>query len=112
MESVSQSCTSERPARPARSFGLLLAGVLGLAPLAGCGNNCESLANLICNCLPNTSEQNACKQQIATASSQRSVTHAEDQYCGKLLQTCTCDALDRGDLVACGYAKPQTPAAQ
>jgi hypothetical protein len=72
---------------------------------AGCSGPCEQLADQICACSANTPEENACIEQVRAA--QREVTDAESQRCDTLLDSCTCDALEREDLSACGLAKDE-----
>lgn len=84
----------------------LILSFLALAltvPLHGCSGNCESLAEKICSCRPNRTEENTCLEQIK-AGSGLEVTTEQEQICSELLDTCTCDALERDDLAACGLA--------
>jgi hypothetical protein len=79
-----------------------------LAAAVGCTSPCEQLADHICECKPNGSEQNACKEQVRAATAQHDVTSAEQQYCSTLLDKCSCNAVDKNDLYSCGLSK-ETP---
>jgi|JI10StandDraft_1071094.scaffolds.fasta_scaffold177892_3 hypothetical protein len=79
---------------------LLVAAALSAA---GCTSPCVSLADTICDCKPNQPERNLCAQQVSESSAGKSdVTDAEALACEALLLTCTCEALERGELGACG----------
>ena len=81
----------------------------GLAALAlalagaACTDPCVALAQEYCGCLPNRLERDACLRQAQ--SSQPELTGDEEDVCSSLLDTCTCEAVERGDLAACGLAK-------
>jgi hypothetical protein len=89
-----------------RSEGLV-ALVLSLAvgAIAGCQGPCTTLAEQICACEPNRALENSCLQTVRAAMNQREVSVAEAAVCEQKLDTCTCEALEDGDLVACGLAK-------
>ncbi len=70
----------------------------------GCQGPCESLADRICGCEPNRLERDACQQQIRSAGNP-DITPQENEVCETLLDTCTCDALEREDIQACGLSK-------
>lgn len=84
----------------ALSLALLFGGLQ-----AGCTPPCEALAEQICACELNLREEDACREAIRAASAGRTPTEAEDQICEARLDGCTCEALERGELAACGLAK-------
>lgn len=71
--------------------------------LAACAEPCVALAQQYCGCLPNRPERDACVRQAQVARPEISPEEAE--VCSALLDTCTCEAVERGDLAACGLAK-------
>ena len=74
--------------------------------MAGCEGPCAALASKICGCEPNRSAEAACLQTVRSAMNFRpTVTEAENAACERLLDTCTCTALEDNDLLACGLAK-------
>lgn len=80
--------------------------VLSLGALLGaCTPPCEALAQEICACELNLREEEACREAIRAAAAGRTPSEAEDQLCEARLDGCTCEALERGDLAACGLAK-------
>lgn len=82
---------------------LALVVVALAAGTSACTGPCETLANQICDCRPNRTEQDQCKQQVIAGRGQ-TVTSDEDSVCDALLDSCTCEALERNDLAACGLA--------
>lgn len=79
---------------------LLVAAALSAA---GCTSPCVSLADTICDCKPNQPERNLCAQQVSESRAGKGdVTDAETLACEGLLESCTCEALERGNLAACG----------
>lgn len=82
---------------------LILAAALALA--AGCSDPCTSLSSTICDCKVNEPERNLCDEQVRIARATKDeITEAESLACDALLESCTCEALERGDLKACGLA--------
>lgn len=92
-----------RSSRDRRWASALLLVLVGL--LAGCEAPCQALARSICECEPNRSLQLSCRQQV-DAAKDRVVTEEEQEICERLLEGCTCEALDRDDFAACGLQKP------
>ena len=91
------------PRRVDRRWPLAALLIAALAA-PGCKNACEQLADFICSCEPNRSEEVSC-QQAVNAVSNRPVTPADSEQCEIRLDSCTCDALENDDLVACGLGK-------
>jgi len=84
-----------------RLSSLLLVAVALSA--AGCTSPCVSLADTICDCKPNQPERNLCAQQVSESRAGKGdVTDAETAVCEGLLDSCTCEALEGGNLAACG----------
>lgn len=97
--------TLELPRRAGpRLLAVLLASVVLGA--AGCDGPCRSLAERVCECEPNIRLRNACQQEIDANGNVRQPTSEEDDRCIELLETCTCQALERQDFAACGLTKP------
>ena len=74
--------------------------VLFAACLFACDGPCTNLAEQICSCQPNETRERACLVNVDLST--RDPLEREDSRCEELLQTCSCDALDRGDFEACG----------
>ncbi len=86
----------------------LVALVLPLA-LVGCDGPCRVLAERVCECTsPSPNEQNACLLRLDT-NEDRDPTDAEEENCDRLLDTCSCAALQQGRLEACGVSPLPTP---
>jgi hypothetical protein len=89
----------------------LVASVLLSALLAaGCGDQCQALADTICGCEPDLRRREACRLDYQTQQ-QNQPAPSEDQLgaCTAALETCTCDALDRNETDKCGYARAGEP---
>jgi hypothetical protein len=78
----------------------------GVALFVACGTPCKDLSDTICKCEPTDALQQACLQRVDAESQAVPLTEAEQDVCAGILdaETCTCDALADGDLVACGLA--------
>ncbi|MBI4817978.1 MAG: hypothetical protein HY791_17080 [Deltaproteobacteria bacterium] len=87
-----------------RVAGCLLLGGL-LATATGCQSSCESLADTICGCLPNRSEESACAEATKASANARELTDADLAACEAKLDSCTCEALAYEDYAACGLTK-------
>ncbi len=88
---------------------ILVAGVLVLGLSLGataCGSACKDLANKVCKCQPTRSKENACKRSISAAKRNLELSSKEEDACQEILDSgdCTCQALQAGDLAACGLA--------
>ena len=83
----------------------MLAALALSAALAGCNGPCQTLADRICACEPNRTEEQSCQLTVQMRSN-LPVSQAEAQVCSDLLDTCDCDALAREDYAACGLANP------
>ncbi len=77
---------------------------LGALFWAGCSSPCRDLAERICSCEPNRTEEQACTLRL-DGQSTRNVTAADEERCATFLEVCDCPALDRGDLAACGLVQ-------
>ncbi len=85
--------------RATRAFAFLLASAALAA--TGCQGPCESLAEKICSCEINGSQEQSCLLRMQRVGD-RDVSTTEAERCSNLLDTCDCDALDREDYAACG----------
>ena len=93
--------------RPAQ---LLLAALLTLSLAAagsGCKDACDELSDLICDCEPNSTEQASCRETVKSMKATRTPSPDELQYCEDHLESCTCDSIEDGNLIACGIGKPR-----
>jgi hypothetical protein len=70
---------------------LLLASVVTLLEVAGCGNPCLQLADQICSCQPDNVTRAACQQQARTQEGIFPVGSQTEQQCQKALDTHACD---------------------
>ena len=85
--------------------GLAIASAL---LLGACSNPCRALSDQICDCKPNQPEQSACRERVRLSENELDeVTEAQAQACEQHLDTCTCEAVDDGDLAACGLSKTE-----
>lgn len=93
-----------------RSVGALLRCVAGLAFFtcisAGCDDACVALSEEICRCRPTEFQQQQCISRISDLASTESPSSTQRQRCEDLLDTCTCDALEAGDVSQCGLDAP------
>jgi hypothetical protein len=78
--------------------------ILLAATSSACNGPCRELAELVCSCEPNANEEQACIVNI-DAESRSIVTEQDTSVCTTLLDSCTCEALDRGDYAACGLTR-------
>jgi hypothetical protein len=85
-------------------FSLVLALLAGLGTSAvGCKDPCAELANKICDCEPDETQKQSCKDRYKTDTVKP--TDAEQDRCDKLNDSCSCNALACGDFAACGLGK-------
>jgi hypothetical protein len=83
----------------------LAAGML----LAGCGNDCLTLAKQVCQCAASGARQQACQAQVGLVNNTLHLTGDDLTRCNNLLKTCDCRLLTTNSLsgkVACGVARP------
>jgi len=94
-----------------RRAALLAIPVLVVAQLAaGCGDNCQVLADQICRCEPDLRAREACRLDYQTQQqNQPAPSPAQLEACTSALETCTCDALDQNRTDLCGYARADEP---
>lgn len=79
--------------------------ILAVTNITACSDSCVDLSQEICACEPSQTAQTACLNRLDTRTSLRDATEEELERCTQLLDTCTCDALARGDYAACGLAE-------
>jgi hypothetical protein len=94
----------------ARTAALAL-GALGLLAASGCSGPCSTLSEQVCQCRPSRPEIDACVQQVRLSrASKPNPSIAEEAVCEAILDSgkCTCDAVARGELAACGLAPTST----
>ena len=84
-----------------RGFALVATVLMSTA----CDGPCRALAQQICECEPSARERRACELRVENADARQDPTPAEQTICSGLLDSCTCDALARDDLAACGLTK-------
>jgi hypothetical protein len=87
----------------------LLAAVLTLTEVAGCGDPCRDLASQVCNCFPDDGTRAVCNQRAKDAESVFPLSQADAQYCQQKLDSHACDctkiATPEGR-TACGLTYP------
>lgn len=96
-----------RMVRPLHNL-LLEAAVAALlvAGLAGCDGPCQTLAERICSCEPNSTEEQSCLLKVQIRGD-TPLTTEEEMRCSELLDACSCEALADEDYLACGiYSTP------
>lgn len=87
------------------SSNKILALLLPLWLSAACAEPCVQLTETVCECKSNQPERNLCNEQVRLARAAKDeVTEEESAACEALLEGCSCEALARGDLHACGLA--------
>jgi hypothetical protein len=77
-----------------------------------CQDPCVELAQRICNCESTALERRACiSDRVTSQQGSVVVTDADREVCVAKLDTCSCAALDKNDLDACGFvpAGEETP---
>jgi len=78
--------------------------------LAGCGDECQTLADKICQCEPGVRQQEACRLDYQTQQQNQPAPSATQlEACGTALLTCTCDALDENRTDMCGFTRAEEP---
>lgn len=95
--------------RPAQSTLRLLACVLTLCLVAGCGDACLSLAKQVCVCLPDDGTRAACNQRASDSETFFAVRPNDQAYCQHLLDTNACDCTKLNTAAgkqACGLSYP------
>lgn len=95
---------------PLRALAAALLSV-GLLGTSACDGPCRTLAERICACEFNASEQAACLLEIDSNGNVRMPTAEEDEACMVFLDSCTCEALAAENFAACGLTKtnPNNP---
>ena len=81
--------------------------LLALAVLAtACGSPCEDLAHKVCRCQPTEAKKDRCNINIDAAVRNYDLSDEQEDRCQKILDsgTCTCEAIEAGDLNACGLS--------
>jgi hypothetical protein len=73
---------------------------------SACGSPCEDLANKVCRCQPTEAKKDRCRINIDTAVRNFDLSDEQEDRCQKILDsgTCTCTAVQAGDLNACGLS--------
>ena len=104
---VATTTAASRGRRARRSAPLAILSLGLSAFLFACDGPCESLADRICSCEPNNTEERGCLEQVKStmALPGSAPTTAELERCEVLLDTCDCEALEREDYQACGLTK-------
>lgn len=70
---------------------LLLAGVLTVPLVAGCGNACLRLADQICSCQPDDTSRANCSQRAREQEGIFSVRSEDERTCQAKLDSNSCD---------------------
>lgn len=78
-----------------------------LAVGAACSEPCSDLAKKTCECKSNEGEKQACIQEVESRAKSDDPSGAAEACCDALVDRCTCDALARGELAACGLVEPE-----
>lgn len=88
-----------------RRLVLISMTLLAISMASACIDPCDSLADRICKCEATDLEQTTCTQRVAIEKDKRDSTEANRAACEAALKTCTCEALEQGDLAKCGYTR-------
>ena len=73
--------------------------------VTACIDPCDTLADRICKCKETDLEQTTCTQRVAIEKDKRDTNEANRAACEAALKTCTCEALQAGELSMCGYTR-------
>jgi hypothetical protein len=74
--------------------------------LAGCADECATLAERICGCEETFALQQSCELQVqAQQDADEEPSDAQRQVCASALETCTCDALAQNRTDLCGFTR-------
>ena len=84
--------------------------LLSLSPLfalllASCNGPCETLAEKICSCEPNVTEEAGCIEQVRSEMERFVPSDPEEQICSDLLDGCDCEAIEAEEFHKCGLSK-------
>ena len=88
---------------------LLLAGMLTIPLVAGCGNACLKLADQICSCQPDDTSRANCSQRAREQEGIFPVRSEDEQTCQAILDSSSCDCqklITPEGRAACGVAFP------
>ena len=94
-----------------RRLSLSLGALLASVAISSCNGPCESLAERICSCEPNSTEEAGCLEQVRSEMDRLAPTEGQNAACEALLDVpedeggCSCDALEMEDFAACGLSK-------
>lgn len=94
--SVSRSVSARR------GLPKLFVLLLSLSAFA-CDGPCTNLAEQICSCEPNRTEEDACLLKVQIRSD-TPVSQSEADRCAELLPLCTCDDLVAENYAVCGIS--------
>lgn len=61
---------------------------------AGCASNCVKLAQKICDCQTTQVDRDNCNANVSARADQVNPTSADEDTCGKLIDTCDCHDLN------------------
>ena len=86
---------------------ILLSFVLAAGLAFGCDSPCRELANKVCDCQTTRAKIARCEATIDSADQNIDPSDGESDVCQQILDdgTCTCEALQAGDLAACGLSE-------
>lgn len=74
-----------------------------------CADPCRQVAELVCACEPDQSQERSCLAEVETARQAHPASESDLQACEQIIESnqCDCDALALGRIESCGLA--QTP---
>lgn len=99
--------------RPAQALRLL-ACVLSITLVAGCGDACLSLAGQVCACLPDDGTRASCNAQAQAQEANFQVRSQDQAFCQRQLDSNACDCSKLGTpegKVGCGLSYSPAAAA-
>jgi hypothetical protein len=77
---------------------LLALALLASAPLlGGCKSPCRQLAEMLCDCRPNTLTKEDCLQEAQQHESNLTITPEQQSFCQEKLDDCDCHLLESPD---------------
>ncbi len=85
---------------------LLIFVAAAFASLGGCADECQQLAEQICECEATLRLRESCRLQVnSVRQTQPDPTDEQRDTCLAALQSCTCQALEQNETHRCGYTR-------
>ncbi len=74
----------------------------------GCGDECQQLSDVVCECGETRADREACRREIESQQqNQTPASEAQLGTCRAALETCTCAALEQNRTDLCGFTRDE-----